>query len=193
MNTPAHLLLGAAVFAKPGARLVTAAAVFGALLPDLSLYLLAGGAIYVLGVPPETVFGEYYFSDSWQTIFAIDNSLILWGGLFALSMLWGGAVLRAFAGSGLLHVSTDFLLHNDDARRQFWPVSDWVFHSPVSYWDPNHYGWLMGPLEMLLCVGLALVLWRRFHGVIARLTVLLLLGLEILPWAVFALVLGGGA
>ncbi|SLN57511.1 hypothetical protein PSA7680_03011 [Pseudoruegeria aquimaris] len=192
MNTPAHLLLGAAVFARPKARAVTAAALLGALMPDLSLYLLAGGSIYVLGIPPETVFDEYYFSDGWQTIFAIDNSFVLWGALFAFALWWRRAPLIAFAGSGLLHLVTDFLLHNDDARRQFWPLSDWVFHSPVSYWDPAHYGRIMGPLEALLCLALGVILWRRFHGPVARLSVLLLLGLEILPWAVFILILGGG-
>ncbi|WP_328795072.1 hypothetical protein [Jannaschia marina] len=43
MNTPAHLIIGLAAFGKPGRPRVTAAALCGALLPDLSLYLMAGG------------------------------------------------------------------------------------------------------------------------------------------------------
>lgn len=41
MNTPAHLIIGLAAFGKPGAPRVTAAALAGAMIPDLSLYLLA--------------------------------------------------------------------------------------------------------------------------------------------------------
>lgn len=50
VNTPAHLLLGLAAFGRPGDRRVSGAALAGALVPDLSLYLLAGGAL-ATGVP----------------------------------------------------------------------------------------------------------------------------------------------
>ena len=57
MNTPAHLLIGAAVFGRPATSRILGAAVIGAILPDLSLYLMAGVSLILLKIPPETVFG----------------------------------------------------------------------------------------------------------------------------------------
>ncbi len=171
MNTPAHLLIGAAAFARPGEPRVTYAALAGALMPDLSLYLLAGTSIFLLGISPQAVFNQYYFSDSWQAIFAVDNSFFVWGGLLALALIlrrrWG----IAFAGAGLLHLALDFPLHHDDARQHFWPVSNWVFESPVSYWDSQHYGNIVGPIEAVICLGLCVLLWRRFTGIGPRIAI----------------------
>ncbi|MEP2784703.1 MAG: cobalamin biosynthesis protein CobQ [Pseudoruegeria sp.] len=193
MNTPAHLLLGAAVYARPSSPKVNIAALFGALLPDLSLYLLVAWNVYVLGVDPNVVFGSYYFSESWQQIFAVDNSFILWGGAFGLALWSKRSWIIAFSGSGLMHVVTDFLLHNDDARRHLWPLSDWVFHSPVSYWDHNHYGNVFGPIEVLLCVTLIVVLWRRFHTHWVRGLLLVAGAMQVMPFVVFFLILSKGA
>jgi len=138
VNTPAHLIFGFAAFGRPGAPRVTTAAVMGALLPDLSLYLMAGTALTVLGIPAQRVFDELYFSDAWQTVFAIDNSFVLWGALLGAAVYIGSAVLRALAGAGLLHIATDFALHHDDGRAHVWPFSDWPFESPGSSWDSSH-------------------------------------------------------
>ena len=48
----------------------------------------------------------------------------------------------------------DLPLHNDDAHRHFFPFSDWRFSSPVSYWDPQHYGYWASLVEFS-CVLLA--------------------------------------
>ncbi len=62
MNTPAHLLVGLALCARRDVPRSGRWAALGGLLPDLSLYFLAGGALFVLQIPPERVFGELYFS-----------------------------------------------------------------------------------------------------------------------------------
>ncbi|MEM7710494.1 MAG: cobalamin biosynthesis protein CobQ, partial [Pseudomonadota bacterium] len=107
MNTPAHLILGLAAFGKPGDRRVTGAALLGALLPDLSLYLLAGGALG-LGIPAQMVFDDLYFSETWRTVFAIDNSIFVWGAVLGLGLWLRKTWLVALAGAALLHVATDF-------------------------------------------------------------------------------------
>ncbi len=162
MNTPTHLIIGAAAFAKPGAPWIIAAALLGALFPDLSLYLLAGWHLFVLDTSPQVVFGQLYYSDSWQSIFAVDNSFIIWGALLGVAALLRKPMLIAFAGAGFLHLLCDFPLHNHDARQHFWPITDWVFISPVSYWDSAHYGQAAAMGEMLLSFVLLVVLWRRF-------------------------------
>ena len=197
MNTPAHLIVAAAAFARPSERWrdverrVTAAALFGAILPDLSLYLMFAWARLVQGRSPQQIFDIDYFSESWQAVFAVDNSIPLWTLALVVGVALRGPVLIAFAVSGLLHLVTDFLLHNDDARRHLWPFSDWVFVSPVSYWDPQHYGHIAGAAEGLLCLGLLALLWRRFRGVAARGVILLAGLLQLAPALAFALLFAG--
>lgn len=161
MNTPAHLLIGAACFGRPGRTNILIAAFAGALLPDLSLYVMAGTALFVLGISPQRVFNELYFSDAWQTVFAIDNSFLLWGLLFALALWRAAPWAIALTGAALLHLCLDFPLHHDDGRPHFWPVSAWVFESPFSYWDRAHGAMWIAPLEGALALGAMIVLWLR--------------------------------
>ncbi len=186
MNTP-----GAAAFARPAQPWLTTAAILGALLPDLSLYLLVFWALLMQGTSPEVVFGTLYFSDLWQGIFAVDNSFVLWGAVLALGLWFRARLVTVFAASGLVHILFDFLLHHDDARRHFWPVSDWVFASPVSYWDPAHYGHIAGPLEVAVSLLLCLVLWHRFRGAPARALIALAALAEAAPPVIFGFVFMG--
>jgi len=192
MNTPAHLIFGLAAFGKVDAPKVTAAALFGAILPDLSLYLLAGTHLFVLGTSPEVVFGELYFSDLWQTIFKIDNSFLLWGVVLGLGLALRSAWVVALSGAALLHIGLDFPLHHDDGRAHFWPLTDWVFQSPVSYWDPAHYGGIVGALEILVCLGLCYWLWGKFRTVPMRVLITLLGAIEIVPGLMWAFMFAGG-
>lgn len=191
MNTPAHLIFGAALFGRADRKGTTLAAVAGGLLPDLSLYLLAGGSIFVLGIPPQRVFGELYFSPAWQAVFAVDNSIPLWALLLGLALVLRSAVATAFGASGLLHVVLDFLLHHDDARRHLWPLSDYVFVSPVSYWDPAHHGLIFAPIEVAVCLALSVVLWRRFPAPVPRMLIVLLMLAELSPAVMFGLMFAG--
>ena len=38
------------------------------------------------------------------------------------------------------HAAADFLTHAANARPLFWPLSGWTWNSPISYYDPLHYG-----------------------------------------------------
>lgn len=164
MNTPVHLLLGSAVFAKPAERTTIWAALAGALMPDLSLYLLAGSSIYLLGLSPQYVFDQLYFSDAWQTIFAIDNSFFVWGALLAFALWRNWPLLTVFACAGLLHLALDLPLHHDDGRPHFWPISSWVFESPVSYWDRGHGADWVAPFGGAIATVAALRLWTLKPG-----------------------------
>ena len=190
LNTPAHLVMGMAAFGPPGDARVTLAALAGGLLPDLSLYLLAGWQLGVAGTSPDVVFREMYYSDAWQAVFAVDNSIPLWGVLLVLG-LWGRRPwVVALAGAALLHVGLDLALHADDGRRHLWPLSDWVFASPVSYWDRRHYGGVVGPAEALLTLALAAWVWRRHRSAAARATVAALAAAEAAPFVMWGFVFG---
>ncbi|MBB5514983.1 hypothetical protein FHS89_000993 [Rubricella aquisinus] len=192
MNTPAHLIFAAAAFARAekepgdGARAVNGAALLGGLLPDFSLYFAFLWGVGVLGLTPAFFFGEVYFWPPMQAVFAVDNSFVVWSFLLGVALTVRHLPLIAFAGSGLLHLLFDFTLHNDDARMHFWPVSDWVFISPVSYWDPDHYGGIAALAEIAICVALLALLWRRFSGVLAKILITLGLATQVLPGLVWA-------
>jgi hypothetical protein len=191
MNTPAHLIFGAAAFARPGAPKVTIAAILGAFMPDLSLYAMAGWHLFVLGTSADVVFHQLYYSDAWMAVFSIDNSFFVWGAILGFGLWMKKAWVIAFAGAALLHLALDFPLHVDDGRPHFWPLSDWKFASPVSYWDRNHYGGIVGPIELLaslLCLG---ILWRRFVELWPRVVIVLAGMLQISPVFIWLFVFEG--
>ena len=190
MNTPAHLIFGMTAFGKAGRPGVTTAALAGSLIPDLSLYLMAGAHLAILGTPPDVVFGELYFSDRWQAIFRIDNSILLWGVVLVLALMARAPIAIALCGGALLHLGLDLPFHHDDGRAHFWPVTNWIFESPLSYWDPAHHGRLIGGIEVAAVLACAVVLWRRFTGWGWRAFVGLCVGLEILPFIAWALMFG---
>ncbi|MEO0919561.1 MAG: hypothetical protein AAFX98_02560, partial [Pseudomonadota bacterium] len=74
-----------------------------------------------------------------------------------------------FGLAALTHVALDFPVHADDAHPHFWPLTGWRFFSPVSYWDSAHYGNFFAPLEGILGIALAVILFRRFKAVWIRL------------------------
>lgn len=187
MNTPAHLIFASAAFASPENRKVTWAALAGGLAPDLSLYLMAGFSLFILQLSPQTVFDELYFSDSWQAVFAIDNSFFVWIGIIGLGFLLGLRWLRAFGAGGFLHIALDFPLHHDDGRAHFWPLSDWVYESPVSYWDGNHFGHIVGPIEVALVVVATIYLVRKFNQSKFKYLFIGLAALQVAPFIMFSL------
>lgn len=190
MNTPAHLIFAAAAFAQPYRRRTTFAALGGALAPDISLYVMAGVSLYVLGLSPSYVFDTLYFSDAWQTVFKVDNSFLVWGAGLVFAWWMGARTAMIFAASGLLHLAFDFPLHHDDGRAHFWPVTDWVFESPLSYWDTSAHAGVVGPVEMALSLIFCLILARRFPSLRSRLAIVALALVQLAPvffWAfVFA-------
>jgi len=181
LNTPAHLIVGAAAFGRPDAHRVTLAALLGAFLPDLSLYAMAGWHLLVLGTPGQVVFDELYYSDRWQLIFGIDNSFVLWGLLCGLAIWRRVPWAIALTGAALLHLALDFPLHNDDARMHFWPLTDWKFISPVSYWDRSQGAAIVELVEGALVAGLTILLLVRFRDWAWRVCFVALALLQIAP------------
>jgi len=192
MNTQTHLLFASAVLIPAGAgylsrwfhpsstRLLTIAVLLGALLPDASLFLMFVIA-KTQGVAEELIWSEWYYLNYWQNLGAITNSIPVFAsaalGSVVLSVTLtnisyvGKLVLDCVlvaALAALLHTLTDLPLHHDDGHPHFWPFSSWIYASPVSYWDPNHYGHYWSIAEMVLAGGLIVFLWRRFGNLQAR-------------------------
>ena len=166
-------------------------ALLGGLAPDLSLYLMVFWARLINGFSFETIFDQKYFSDEWQSVFSIDNSFIVWGAILLMGILLSRHWIKILAAGALTHLVFDILLHHDDGRAHFWPVSDWVFVSPVSYWDPRHYGNIVGPIEIALVAIMVFILWRRFSPNLWVYAIAALGLLQIMPAIVFSLMFSG--
>ena len=75
---------------------------------------------------------------------------------------WGGALFW-LASACALHTAIDIPLHYNDGPLVFFPF-DWQtrFYSPVSYWDPAHYGVPCAIFEHLLLLGMLISLARSW-------------------------------
>jgi hypothetical protein len=216
--TQTHLVIAAALFARPGKPRRNAAALLGAIVPDLGIY---GLWIWskLAGVSEVTLWGEIYWKPQIREMTSAFHSIPVYGGLALLAWLLtrpitqvpvsGGfsidpdnkgpkPIVRAgaarenwplaiFALAGLTHASGDFFVHVADAHAQFWPFSQWRFVSPVSYWDPAHYGTQFSIFEACIGVVLTLLLIRRFRSLIIRLLLLVLLAAYVAVPAYFQL------
>lgn len=163
MNTQTHILVSAALFAQPGATGRNIAAVAGAVVPDVSIYAMYGWAKFT-GASEFEIWREIHFSPFWQDFAAATNSIPIYGALFLIGLVTLWPVVSVFALSCLVHIALDFPFHHSDAHRNFWPLSDWRFESPVSYWDPALWGYWVSLGEAVLGIVLVIVLWRRFQA-----------------------------
>ena len=103
----------------------------------------------------------------------------------------GLPALAIFAIAALLHIAGDLPVHADDAHRHFWPLSDWRFHSPVSYWNPDQGGAWFSFTEAAIGIGAAVLLFRRFRSVWVRAMTMLAITAYVAVPAYFTLMLGG--
>lgn len=198
MNSQTHLLVAAALFCRPAAPKINTAALLGAFVPDAAIYGLWIWSKFN-GVPERKVWNELYWQQPWQTYTASGNSvflylIILMLGLtvfrpsqsLAAGLASSGTVssdrsariaalspVAIFALAALTHLAGDFPVHVEDAHAHFWPFSDWRFTSPVSYWNPDHYGGYFSAFEAILGIVLAVILFRRFRSWWVRLLCIL--------------------
>ena len=182
MNTPAHLVVNLAVLGGGTRGRFTREIVAGAILCDLPMVLFFAWETLVEGSSQAFIWGHAYFEAGWQLFFDLFNSipLALIGLLAALAARRAGVALL-FA-SVLLHTLLDLPLHHDDGHGHFWPLSDWRFESPVSYWDAAHHGAWGALLESVLVVLCCGVLWQRARRAWQRLALALYGTLQVLAW-----------
>jgi len=72
--------------------------------------------------------------------------------------------LAAFLAGWGLHVVIDMLTHRSDGYPILWPLSDYRFPTPVSYWEPAYYGRTFS----LVCDGAIAVLLIRLAALRLR-------------------------
>lgn len=186
MLTTTHVLVGAALATRPRFRpWQITLGWLGGFAPDASIFFMFGLS-RVMNMPGDVVWREpdgLYWQEPWQTFSAISNSIPLWllGTLVGLFLFLRvdrlktiGLALLIFSAAGFTHVVADFLTHADDAHKHMWPLTDWRFNSPVSYWQDAHFGAQFRVFETFLNVGLMVFLVVQFKQWPVRILAVLL-------------------
>lgn len=179
MNTPAHMMLNLGLLGRRQTPTHQVAVLVGAALSDMPIFVFylwekAWRAV------PESVIWEHYFDARWQMAFDLFHSfpVAILGGVLSLLAKSKGVAL--FWASMVLHSLGDFPLHHDDAHRHFFPLWNWRFLSPVSYWDPRFYGEIFTIFEILMVLVVGLWIWRGATWV----------GTRIMVGSIFAMYMG---
>ncbi len=161
MNTPAHALINLALLSRDPSHRKSGMIVAGAVIPDLVIIVFYAWHL-MLGTSESQIWSVEYYHPFWQGWIDSFNSIPLI--LIGLLVGWKlrQPLLIALFASLFLHTLGDLPLHHDDGHRHFFPLLDWRFESPVSYWDPNHHGQLASVVEASIAAIAAFLLYR-FH------------------------------
>jgi len=165
MNTPAHMAASLLVWRnEPDWGPATAIAI-GAVLPDAPMFGFYAYQRLIAGRSEREIWSKLYFEDNWQLLFDVFNSipllLVIMVACYFCGLRWGVLL----AASALLHVCCDLPVHHDDAHRHFLPFTNWRFASPVSYWDPQHFGAIFVWVELVFAVAACVYVgWKGSHS-----------------------------
>lgn len=198
MNTPAHILISTALLcrkpAPPNTSTCFSAAVLGAVVPDGMMFVFYAVEKFIFQSTEREIWSQRYFTAGWQDIFDVFNSVPIV--ILGLAIAWrlGNRWTFVFLASMLIHFVLDLPLHHDDGHRHFFPLSDWRFESPVSYWDPKHFGIPMSVFEVVLSSIAAYFILRREQRSWPRAFLVLMMALEVMMLAGlwYFVVTGGG-
>ncbi len=168
--------MGAFLFGRQVPRTAWAGAA-GGLLPDLPMFVIVG-VLRAAGYDFEDIFSRLYWSSWWQICNAIGHNFILWTALLAFALYakshkkWLSSsktnIVLAFSASALLHSCVDFFVHRQDAHMHFWPLTNWKYVSPVSYYDRAHFGGPFSLFEATIGIIIAVSLFRTFKSKYVR-------------------------
>ena len=176
MVTTTHMLMAAFATTRPRMRAwMVFLGWFGGFFPDMPMFLMVGASRMMDG--PVNLWREpdgLYWTDPWKTITDLGHSLPIWTALCLLGwLMWqrgrdkisvAGQALLVFSAGALIHSIVDFFVHTDDAHAQLLPFTDWRFHSPVSYYQPQHFGREVTFIELGFCVFATWWMFRHFRS-----------------------------
>jgi hypothetical protein len=181
MHTPTHAIVNLSLLDRRGAGRF-GAIVAGAVLPDAPnwiFYLIYRG---FLGVQEAVIWADQYQRPFWQAVMAPTHSIPIAVVVLAVAAWRRSPTAIAFATSWLMHIALDLPVHNIDAHRHLWPITDARFISPLSYWDRAHHASLIAPLEILLLAIGSTRVWRRRPQRWLRVALILVNGAMLAAW-----------
>jgi hypothetical protein len=169
VNTQSHAILTFYVIRKTlgkraeGIRRLNVVLFSGALVPDLSIFLFFTWYTLVEPTPQKVIWGKLYFRSGWQMLFNAFHSFPIWICAWGIFRALKKPRAALFSLSALLASAEDFFLHHNDAHAHFFPFSDYRFISPVSYWNPAHYGVYASVAELILVTLASFWVFRRLE------------------------------
>ncbi len=163
MNTPSHAILNLAVLMQVQPAAVVPI-ICGAVLPDVPMFVMYLWAKQVEQQSERQIWEETYWTPFWQRINHSFHSLPLQLGGATLAHFAGWPLLELLFFSMVLHALGDLPIHNHDAHRHFFPLSNYRFISPLSYWDPQHYGKSVALIEKIIVLVATIYLLPRIDS-----------------------------
>jgi membrane-bound metal-dependent hydrolase YbcI (DUF457 family) len=168
MHTPAHIVASLAVTKSLNKKSPATAAIWGAVIPDSPMYIFFAYEALWMGESQQDIWHTLYFQQGWQDFFDLFNSIPLISiGIFVAWRLKRSWWLFLFL-SMMVHMILDLPLHAEDAHRHFYPFSNYVFQSPISYWDSQYYGNIGMFLELCVLVISVYTIWPLFRKKVQR-------------------------
>jgi hypothetical protein len=161
LQTPGHAAVNLALLGAAVEPALAPFVVAGAVLPDAPIWVLYADAKLRLRLPDARIWAEVYQRRGWLAVIHGAHSIPLGAAGLALSLLLRAPGLAAFFASLLLHAVADFPIHGEDAHRHFFPLSQWRFISPLSYWDPRRHARVVAAVELAVVFAACAVLWLR--------------------------------
>jgi hypothetical protein len=161
MNTPAHIVVNLLALDRKESPGRSAPVFWGSVIPDAPMVLFYTIEKLVHGLSEKEIWTRAYFDAGWQTFFDLFNSIPIAVLLLAVGRRFRNRWAVWVSASVLLHIALDLPFHHDDAHGHFFPLSDWRFQSPVSYWNPEYYGVWMAAFETTIVLAGSVILFRR--------------------------------
>lgn len=166
MMSQTHTLIALAALSKKGDTKRNWAVFIGSIIPDAFIYVCWTWLTFIKGESQDRIWNEIYFAPPMQLTASIFNPVLIYAALAMLGWVYRKALwaklLMFFALAALIHIAFDAPVHNDDAYAYFWPVSDWKYISPLSYWDVDHHAGWVSIIEAFIGIGAIAILWQRF-------------------------------
>jgi len=170
MITTTHVILNATILGSKKHPERNWPIVLGAALPDSPTFLVLFSPLYCsLGISRQLNYAFFQTCTDW--FHSIPLALV--GLLLCLPFRFSSGIY--FFISVTLHDLEDLPVHAQFAHRQFLPFSQYAFHSPISYWEPQYHANLVAPAEWLLVIACAACLWRRNLNSFAQLSLILVI------------------
>jgi len=131
----------------------------GALMPDLPVLAFYFVCRFLLGLSDDEIWKDVYYRERWFNVFATFHSIPLTAAIAGIGLALGSPAMALFGASMCLHNIVDLPLHANDAHRHFYPLSNYRFKSPVSYWNPRHWGRIAAAGEMVVLAACSVYLF----------------------------------
>lgn len=178
MITPSHVIFNLALLGSRARPQKNSAIFMGALAPDIIVYFIFLIRVVGQGLAPDESLIITILSP--EPYISLSHSLIVVPLLWVIASLLNRQWFATAFLSSLLHIIFDFFLHHSDAYMHFYPLTTWRFVSPISFWDPNHYGTIISTIEFGLLVVMTLIAWPKVKSSQARIALTFTTGILVM-------------